>query len=240
MKVKNGMLLTAVLWMIALILLPEGCFAAANRYQSVFMDLFDTVTSVTGYAQSEDEYQQEVGKFYEGMKRYHQLYDIYHEYEGMVNLCTLNRRAGETVPVDREIIDLLVFAREVSGFSGGRTDASLGSVLNLWHEARENGIENPVNACLPEESALAEAAVHTGFDKIEIDEETGTVRFTDTLLRLDVGALAKGYAVQRVCENIKSGYLFSVGGNVFATGPKADGSAWTCTRRKAPGVAVCD
>ena len=42
-----------------------------------------------------------------------------------------------------------------------------------------------------------------------------------------MGALAKGYAVQKVCETLPEGYLLSVGGNVVATGPKPDGSAWT-------------
>ncbi len=206
---------------------PAGGFAAASRYQAVFMDLFDTVTSVIGFAANEEEFQQETGRFHDGMERYHRLYDIYHEYEGMVNLCTLNAHAGETMTVDQEIIDLLLFARDVDEFSGGRTNATLGSVLKLWHEAREEGIEHPESAAAPSEDELREALLHTGFDKIEVDAEQRTVRFTDPALSLDVGALAKGYAVQRVCETMKTGYLISVGGNVYATGPKADGSAWT-------------
>lgn len=227
MKVQRLTKLTAILMIPLIILLPGGCSAALNRYQSGFLDLFDTVTSVTGYAENEAAFQREMQKFYDGMKRYHQLYDIYHEYEDMVNLCTLNAHAGETLTVDQEIIDLLLFGREVSVFSGARTDASLGSVLNLWHEAREAGIHDPEKAFLPDPQALREAALHTGFDKIEINAEKRTVRFTDPELRLDVGALAKGYAVQRVGETMETGYLISVGGNVYATGPKADGSSWT-------------
>ncbi len=219
--------LAALLLAVVITLLPGGCSATLIRYQAGFLDLFDTVTSVTGFAPNETAFQEELQKFYQGMKRYHQLYDIYHEYEGMVNLCTMNNCAGETLTVDQEIIDLLLFAQEVSDFSLGKTNASLGSILNLWHEARETGIADPENAALPDWDALLEASKHTGFDKIEIDPEKKTVRYTDTELRLDVGALAKGYAVQRVCETMETGYLISVGGNVYATGPKEDGSSWT-------------
>ena len=208
-------------------LLPGGGQAEKSRFQAVFLDLFDTVTVVTGYAENEAAFQAETERFHDEMLRYHQLYDIYHTYDGLVNLCTLNARAGETVAVDPAILDLLLFAREVSAFSGGRTDAALGSVLTLWHEAREAGIADPESAYLPEETALREAAKHVGMDLIELDAEKGTVRFLDPELRLDVGALAKGYATQRVGETMAEGYLISVGGNVYATGPKPDGSAWT-------------
>jgi len=77
-------------------------------------------------------------------------------------------------------------------------------------------------------SDLLEARLHTGFDKLELDPEKNTVRFLDPLLRLDVGAVAKGYAVQQVCNTMPDGMLVSVGGNVVATGPKADtGDKWT-------------
>ena len=45
-------------------------------------------------------------------------------------------------------------------------------------------------------------------------------------MRLDVGAVAKGWAVQKVSESAPEGMLLSAGGNVCATGPKPDGSPW--------------
>lgn len=41
-----------------------------------------------------------------------------------------------------------------------------------------------------------------------------------------MGAIAKGYAVEQVCRQAPAGLLVSVGGNVRATGPKADGQPW--------------
>ena len=58
------------------------------------------------------------------------------------------------------------------------------------------------------------------------DAEAGTVEITDPETRLDVGAVAKGYATEQVCKGLPEGYLVSVGGNVRATGPKPDGTPW--------------
>jgi thiamine biosynthesis lipoprotein len=105
-------------------------------------------------------------------------------------------------------------------------DVTLGAVLSMWHEARESALADPDTAALPDDAALQEAAQHRGFDRVEIDQDASTVRITDPLLRLDVGAVAKGYAAERVSENAPEGYLISVGGNVRAIGTKADGSNW--------------
>ena len=79
-----------------------------------------------------------------------------------------------------------------------------------------------------EKEPLKEAMAHTGVELLEIDEAKGTVRLTDPEASLDLGAVAKGYAVQRVCEGFESGWLVNVGGNVYATGPKAgNGGSWT-------------
>ncbi len=198
-----------------------------KRYQASYLELFDTVTSIVGYEESEEVFSQRVQRIHDEMEAYDHLYDIYQEYPESVNLCTVNRHPGETFTVDQRIIDLLLFARDVDEWTGHRVDAMFGSVLSVWHEAREEGMDDPGSAKLPDRGALEAAAAHTGFGFLEIDPEKRTVRLTDPDASLDVGALAKGYAAQRVSELLPEGYLLSVGGNVIATGPKPDGTAWT-------------
>ena len=64
--------------------------------------------------------------------------------------------------VERRIIDLLLFCRELEELTGGRVDVSMGSVLALWHDARSEGVDDPEHAALPDDGALEEAAEHTG------------------------------------------------------------------------------
>ena len=106
-------------------------------------------------------------------------------------------------------------------------NAAMGSVLRLWHEARTQSLTNPVKAALPDPETLREAAKHVSFDTVHTDPAASTVYLSDPAQSLDAGAIAKGWTVQRVCRDLPSGLLISVGGNVCATGPRpTDGSAW--------------
>lgn len=198
-----------------------------TKYQATFIDLFDTLTTVVGYAESEEAFNETVTALKESLREYHELYDIYDDYEGINNIKTINDAAGgEPVEVDSRIIDLLLYCKEMYEKTGGQLDAAMGSVLSIWHDAREAGLNDPESAALPDSAALAEAAEHCDFDSVVIDAEASTVQITDPETKLDVGAVAKGYATEQVCKDLPSGYLVSVGGNVRATGPKPDGTAW--------------
>ena len=215
-----------------LALLLSGCSAEKpvqkKRYTATFLTLFDTVTTMVGFAESEDAFRETAQQLHDQLLEYHQLFDIYNDYDGIVNLKTVNAHAGEEpVVVDERILSLLHDCKDFYGASGGKVNAAMGSVLKLWHEAREDGINDPANACLPGEESLLEASRHMDFDKVILDTEKNTVFFADPSIRLDVGAVAKGWSVQRVCETAPQGLLISVGGNVCATGPKdAEGTAW--------------
>lgn len=220
-----------LLCLLLAVLLLTGCSvgkpAAPSRYEASFLGLFDTVTTMVGYAESEEAFREISQTIHDELEVYHRLFDIYHAYSGITNLKTVNDRAAlEPVAVDRKIMDLLLFCRDMEQATGGMVNTAMGSVLSLWHESRSDGINNPAQAKLPDMDALREAANHTDFSKVVLDEEACTVFFADPQLKLDVGAVAKGYATARVCENAPAGLLVSVGGNVCATGAKPDGSSW--------------
>lgn len=212
------------------VLLLGGCAPKEpqqSRYQATFLELFDTVTTIVGYAPSEEAFRETSEAIHHALASYHQLFDIYNTYPGVVNLKTLNQSAGiAPVEVDGKIMELLKFCREVYDATSGKVNIAMGSVLQLWHEAREDGIADPANAKLPEEAALEEAAKHTDLSQLILDEEAGTVFYADPEMRLDVGAIAKGYALEQVCKTAPEGLLISVGGNVRATGAKPDGGSW--------------
>ena len=200
----------------------------AQQYQATYLDVFDTVTSISGVSDSEDAFREQAEQIHGRLLEYHRLFDIYNNYEGMNNLKTVNDNAGiAPVAVDGEIIRLLKDCRDYYELTEHTVNVAMGGVLSLWHEARTAGLEDPDHARLPEEAALREVAAHTDWASVEIDEEAGTVYLSDSRLRLDVGAVAKGWSAQRAVEDAPEGFLISVGGNVCATGPKDDsGTPW--------------
>lgn len=191
------------------------------RYESEFIILFDTVTRIVGFAHSKEEFKEYAQLIYDNLKEYHQLYDIYNDYEGINNLKTINDNAGiKPVKVDQRIIDLLKFSKEVYEKTNGETNIAFGAVLKIWHEYRTEGIDDPDNASLPPIEELKKAAEHTNIEDIIIDEKASTVFLRDPLMSLDVGAVAKGYATEQVSKIVRekglTSGLLSVGGNVRA------------------------
>ncbi|MEA4928636.1 MAG: FAD:protein FMN transferase [Candidatus Limiplasma sp.] len=205
--------------------------APLSRYKASFFDVFDTYSEIILYAADETAANTALEKAHAELLAYHQLYDIYNSYEGLTNLKTVNDHAGNgPLAVDARILHLLRFAKDMFTRTDGRMNIALGSVLSLWHDAREAGINDPQNAALPDMAALQAAAAHTDIRNVVVDEAAGTVTLTDPLLRLDVGAVAKGYAVQQVAEQMQrdgiTSALLSIGGNVCGIGTRGDGTSW--------------
>ena len=221
-----------MLAVVLLLCLLTGCGTTAAEkevtvFEASFLTLFDTVTFIKGTAESKEAFEEKATLIHDELQRYHQFFDIYNDYEGLNNIKTINDQAGVSpVTVDPEIIALLQDCVCYYEQTGGKTNVAMGSVLRLWHEARNDGIHDPENAALPEMERLEEAAQYTDISGLVIDEVNSTVYLSNPNLRLDVGAVAKGWSVQRVAEKLPSGFLISVGGNVCATGPKFEDTPW--------------
>ncbi len=211
-----------------------GCAPfSAGRQETTYLDMFDTVTTVTAYGVSAGEFSAGAQRLHALLTEYHRLYDIYHTYEGLQNLCSVNAAAGgDPVAVDSRILDLLEYGRESYAATGGRVNILYGAVLQLWHTQREQAAADPAAAALPDPAALQQAAAHTDPSLLRIDRAAGTVQLTDPQARLDVGAIAKGYAAERAAEFIRgelgwSHVLLNVGGNVRAVGGKKTHTPFT-------------
>lgn len=196
----------------------------------IFYEYFDTVCVIYDYTGMEkDDLDTLMSGIESSLEYYHRLFDIYHEYEGISNLATVNRLAGQgPVKVSREICEMLTFSKEMYGLTHGRVNVAMGSVLSLWHKIRAlpEG-----ERYIPTESELSSLGEHTSIDSIVIDTEALTVEITDAECSLDVGAIAKGYAAERIkAELIKQGYsgiVLDLGGNLCTVGSKPGGEGWT-------------
>lgn len=200
---------------------------ASNRYQAQFLELFDTETTIVGYAKDKETFSEYAQMIHDDLNTYHELYDIYHTYDGINNIKSINDNAGiAPVKVDQKVIDLLKFSKEAYKLSNGKVNIAFGAVLSVWHQYREAGLDDPSNAKLPPMDVLKEKSQHTDINKLIINEEDSTVYLDDPEMSLDVGAVAKGYATERVAQMLEkkgiSHILLSVGGNVRAVGGRVD------------------
>lgn len=224
--------------MLGLLVFLTGCPNTTIEGQKIkskgkaYFTFFDTVSYVYSYAGDEnDVFDENCSKVSELLEKYHRLFDIYNEYSGVTNLRTLNFNAGkEAMKVDKELIDFLLYAKELYVLTNGEMNVMMGSVLRLWHDARELASENSSQARIPTTEELNEASLHTDISNLVIDEQNQTVRILDAKASIDVGALGKGYATEKAAELLRSrnalSYVLNIGGNIRTIGTKPDGSGW--------------
>lgn len=215
------------------ILLLSGCNGnKKTKYQAYYFDFFDTETTVIGYEKSQEDFDNVNVAIKMMLEEYQMLFDIYNCYDNVNNLATVNQVENgqhNVVTVDKEIVNMLLFAKKMYADTDGVVNVAMGSVLKIWHNYRNDGLRDPVNAKLPPMEKLEEAEKHTNIEDVIIDEENCTVYLADPEMRLDVGAVAKGYAVERIAQRLEengvTGYLLNVGGNVRTIG-MADENKW--------------
>ena len=199
-------------------------------------DCFDTVSYVYSYANDESEiFNKNADAVFEILKEYHVLFDIYgkhfdKEKNEISNLYTVNKKAGkEPVVVDQKLIDFLLYCKEIHTITNGETNVMFGSVLKIWHDARESAIED-YNPYVPELESLNSANKYTSIDLLEIDDEKNTVYISDENARIDVGAIGKGYATEKAAQYLESigcdSYVLNIGGNIRIIGERIDGTGW--------------
>ena len=181
----------------------SGVSADAQRYSTIFYDAFDTVTQVIAYCDSEEEFSRQMDALHADLLEYHRLYDIYNDYDGVVNVKTINDNAGVApVQVDDKILGMLELARQMYDTTNGKLNIAMGSVLRIWHDCREaaEGNTNEADNKLPEQEALDAAARHCDISNLVIDENAKTVYLSDPDMSLDVGSVGKGYAVEMAAQ----------------------------------------
>ena len=108
MKSRITRMTAALLAAVLSLSLLVGCKPKKEltRYTTIFYDVFDTVTQVIAYCESEEEFNTQMQALHQDLIAYNQLYDIYNDYDGVVNVKTINENAGKA-PVQVDDLSLI-------------------------------------------------------------------------------------------------------------------------------------
>ena len=133
----------------------------------------------------------------------------------------VNRHGAQgPLPVNPMTFEVLQRAVDFSRLTDGAFDVTVGPLVDLWRQAGEANT-------LPTEEALAEARRKVGFDKLILDDREMTVAFAVEGMRIDVGGIAKGYAVDKSVEAMRKrgalGGMVDLGGNIRCFGQAPQG-----------------
>jgi thiamine biosynthesis lipoprotein len=117
-------------------------------------------------------------------------------YKPESQLSQVNAHAFERpVPVDEEIIDVVERSLELSKLSGGAFDVTYASVGYLYDFRAHQR---------PTDAQIAEALPGVDYRQVRVDRAASTIRFLREGVRIDLGGIAKGYAVDRSIEHLRA------------------------------------
>jgi len=187
---------------------------SANSGYRVVMGTFANITAVA--ADSETARACVEAAF----SRLEHVDEVMSDYKADSQLSQVNRGAFEKpISVDDDLFEVLDIAVEYSRQTGGAFDITVGPIVDLWRQAEEF-------KRLPTEEELARARSKVGFEKLILNQAEKTVRFKVDGMRLDLGAIAKGYAIDLAVEAMQKGGaiggLVDVGGDVRCFGRPSD------------------
>ena len=157
--------------------------------------------------------------------RIKQLNDILSDYEDDSELSRLSRTAGsgQALKVSEELWLVLKRAQKLAEQTDGAFDVTVGPVVSLWRKARRE-------KKLPEAARLAQALQAVGHKKLRLDSRRHTVQLLAPHMRLDLGAIAKGYAADEALKVLRrrgiTRALVAGGGDMAVGDPPPGRRGW--------------
>lgn len=156
--------------------------------------------------------------------RIDEIEDLMSTYKEDSELSILNRRAFEEfMPLTEETFIVVKKAIEFSRLSRGAFDITCMPLYKLWRDAGKS-------ERLPTNEELKKALSVVGYKKINLDAEKQALSFQQKGMELDVGGIAKGYAVDEAVKVLKGHgierALVDAGGDLYALGTKPGGEPW--------------
>ena len=135
-------------------------------------------------------------------------------------------RSTDWFPVSVETANVVTASLRVSAATDGAFDITVSPLIDLWNFDRNEG-----RGSIPTADQIEQAKQRTGYQKLTVRIDPPALRKSHPELSINLSAIAKGHAVDRVNGVLTSTgvltALVEVGGEVYARGVKADGKPWT-------------
>jgi FAD:protein FMN transferase len=117
-----------------------------------------------------------------------ELNAVFSDYDPDSEVSRLSRTQNEWVPVSTELWQVLEHGQKLAERTDGAFDVTIGPLVNTWRRARRKSE-------LPSAELLAEMKARVGWRKLELDPERKAARLLGADMRIDLGGIAKGYAI---------------------------------------------
>ena len=144
--------------------------------------------------------------------------------ENPSQITKLNDASGShEVELSEDTFYVLEKGRYYSQLSGGEFDITIGPIVKLWNIGTEY-------AAVPEPQVLADSLKLVDYNKLTLNKDKHTAKLEVKDMKVDLGAIAKGYAADEVAAILKSRgvehAIINLGGNILTVGGNVNGNPW--------------
>ena len=180
-----------------------------------------TLLEITLYHEPQEEGKRVLARCFQEARR---LEEIFSAYDDDSDLNRLNRHAGlGPVEIDRELWSVLEIARSLSRDTDGAMDITVGPLIDLWKAAEEQGT-------MPARALVTETLDRTGIAEVQLLQD-GRAALGRAGMRLDLGGIGKGYAVDRLSailtqEGIANAFMNFGRSSLAAVGSPPELEGW--------------
>ncbi len=195
--------------------------AALKRYAFSRVEMAAAINIVL-YAPDETVAAQAAEAAYYRFRSLNRVLSDYDSESEVRRLCDTSA-AGRPVAVSDDLWRVLSRAKEISERSNGAFDVTVGPVVRLWRRARRQGE-------LPDPERLNEARRGVGFCYVKLHPESRRVELLREAMRIDLGGIAMGYAVDEAMKVIRehgiTRFVIDGSGDVGAGDPPPGSPGW--------------
>ena len=204
---------------ISIILICVSCTNGNNKYYEKSNIVMDTAVTLNAYGENSQKAVEE------SFKRLDEINDMASANINTSDVFKINDASGKSyVKVQPEIIKMIKTSIEYSKISNGSFDITLGPIINLWGIGTEN-------ERLPSDEEIKGKLPLVGYDKISVNENDSSIMLQKEGMAIDLGGVAKGFAVDEVLKiykkyNIENGLINLGSSSIYAVGKNKEKKDW--------------
>jgi thiamine biosynthesis lipoprotein len=214
------------IWLATLLLIvtgwaAAGCFSERSVQPQPYREtrfLMDTVIEITAYGPGAEPAVQAA------LAEFERIQAISDRFSPDSQVTHINQLAGvDKVVVDPCLLNMVNRAKEMSEQTDGAFDISVGPLTRLWDVGHKGDY-------VPTQAELEQVLPLIGYSRVAVDMAAHTVYLSKPGMSLDLGGIAKGYAINQAVEILKAkgiqSALVNAGGDIRTIGQKPDGTPW--------------
>ena len=204
---------------ISIILICVSCTNSNNKYYEKSNIVMDTAVTLNAYGENSQKAVEE------SFKRLDEINDMASANINTSDVFKINDASGKSyVKVQPEIFKMIKTSIEYSKISNGAFDITLGPIINLWGIGTDN-------ERLPSDEEIKGKLPLVGYDKISVNENDSSVMLQKEGMAIDLGGVAKGFAIDEVSKiykkyNIENGLINLGTSSIYAVGKNKEKKDW--------------